>query len=401
MRVLVVHNEYGGFSGEEAGVERQAELLREHGHEIVFFRRRSADINDLFLGRARAFFSGIYSFSSKKVMQGLLREYRPDIVHIHNLFPLISPSVLGVCRKAGVPVVMTVHNYRLVCPNGLHMSKGRYEICEKCCGGREYWCIIRNCEQSYAKSLGYALRGYVARRLGFFKKNVTVFECLTEFQRNRLITEGHPMESLQVVPNMYPMDAEILGSLPDLGHFAAYVGRISPEKGVELLLSAAEQLPSTPFRLAGNYNAMPHLVRRASRNVSFLGNLNKQVLSRFYAESRFVILCSTWFEGFPMTIVEAMVHARAVIAPRIGGLPEIVADGITGLLFEPGDAEDLAEKIQYLWDRPDLCRQMGQAGQEKACREYSPEKHYDRLMAVYKKAIKLGPGGFCPGSQGR
>jgi glycosyltransferase involved in cell wall biosynthesis len=391
MNVLIVHNDYGGLSGEEAVVESQARLLREHGHKVVFFRRRSAEIDNMFLGRVHAFASGVYSLPAKKTIRSLIARHKPRVVHVHNLFPLISPSVLSVCREAGVPVVMTVHNYRLVCPNGLHMPKGRYEICERCCGGHEYWCAIRNCEQNGLKSLGYALRGYVSRRCGFFAKNITLFACLTEFQRKRLMAEGYPAGRLRVIPNMYPADTETDADLSIGGDFVAYVGRISPEKGIELLLSTAERLRSIPFRLAGSYETMPHLVQKASANVSFLGRLEKAVLSEFYNQSRLTILCSTCFEGFPTTILEAMVHGKPVIAPRIGGIPEIVDDGVTGLLFTPGDVDDLARKIRYLWGRPDLGRQMGQAGRRKAGREYSPEQYYSRLMSLYEDAMESAP----------
>ncbi len=180
MRILVIHNDYGKFSGEEHVVESLSHLLKDNSYEVVHFSRSSAELYQTRSGKIRAFFSGIYSFSSKKAMRRLLVEYKPDIAHVHNLFPLISPSVLGECRKAGVPVVMTVHNYRLICPNGLFMTNGR--ICKKCCSGREYWCILRNCEKNLFKSIGYALRNYIARTLRFFLDNVIMYLCITEFQ---------------------------------------------------------------------------------------------------------------------------------------------------------------------------------------------------------------------------
>jgi glycosyltransferase involved in cell wall biosynthesis len=388
VRILIVHNSYGRFSGEEAVVRSLADLLRGAGHAVDEFTRHSADAQSMYIGAVRAFFSGIYSHGSRKAMRRMIHQERPDVIHIHNLFPWISPAILPECRRAGVPVVMTVHNYRLVCPNGLHMPKGRYEICEKCCGGREYWCVIRNCEHNFCKSLGYALRNYTARRFGLFTENVSLFACLTEFQRRRLSAEGYPEDRLRVIPNMCPVDTEAPGISAKDGHFVAYVGRIGPEKGIGLLLTAAEELGNIPFLLAGSYDAMPDLVSRAPANVIFLGSLDRQTLAAFYGQSRFLILCSTCFEGFPMAVVEAMTFARAVIAPRVGGIPEIVEDSVTGLLFAPGQADELAGKIRYLWDRPELCRQMGQAGREKALREYSPEKYHDRLMAIYEEAIR-------------
>jgi len=387
MKVLIVHNEYARFSGEETVVVAQQEILEHHGDTVSFFRKGSDRLNDKVLGRAAAFFSGINNPRSRRKIRAMLKRHRPDIVHVHNVFPWISPAILPECGRAGVPVVMTVHNYRLVCPNGLHMPKGRYEICEKCCGGKEYWCVLQNCEQSYAKSLGYALRNYVARRLGLFRKNVTLFACLTDFQRQRLMAEGYPADRLRVLPNMCPVRMEVQEDSPGGGDYVAYVGRISPEKGIEVLLSAAKRLQDVPFRLAGSYDAMPEVVDKGSSNVSFLGNLDTKRLAEFYRQSRLLVLSSRWFEGFPMAIVEAMAHGKAVVAPRIGGIPEIVDDGETGLLFAPGDTEDLAAKVRYLWGNPDLCRQMGQAGREKALREYSAESYYERLIALYEEAV--------------
>jgi glycosyltransferase involved in cell wall biosynthesis len=382
MKALIIHNEYGKLSGEEAVVEAQAKLLKENGHEVLRFEMSSANIPNIRFGKLQAFFSGIYSFSSRRQIRKLLAGCKLDVVHIHNLFPLISPSILPECKKAGVPVVMTVHNYRLVCPNGLHMVNGM--VCEKCSGGREYWCLLKNCESSLFKSLGYALRNYVARRKRVYLNNVTMYAALTEFQREKLIRNGFPAERILVIPNMVnPNGVEVSDKL---GHYVGYAGRISPEKGMPTLIEAARACSDIQFKAAGAYDHMPYLPRKAPQNFKFSGHLNKAQLDKLYTNSRMIVLPSICFEGFPSVLLESMIQSKPVIASRIGGLPEIVEDGVTGLLFEPGNAEDLAEKIRYLWDRPELCKKMGRAGREKALREYSPEKYYERLMAVYKKA---------------
>ncbi len=383
MKICIVHNEYGKFSGEEAVVQSLLRLLTEHGHEVRYFSRSSAEIPGMRLGNIRAFFGGIFSFSSKKAMRRCLREFKPDIVHVHNLFPLISPSVLGVCRRAGVPVVMTAHNYRLVCPNGLHMNDGR--VCEKCCGGREYHCLLNNCEGSYFKSLGYFLRNYAARKLRLFKRNVSMFACLTEFQKQRLIEEEFDTAKIAVIPNMVG-DGSIEPS-KSVGDYVGFVGRISPEKGVDALVEAARGLPEIRFKAAGAFDRMKALVADSPENFEFIGLVKYEKISEFYKLSRAVLLPSVWFEGFPMILLEAMLTAKPIIASRIGGIPEIVEDGVTGLLFEPGNADELAAKVKTLWENPDLCRQMGQAGRKKALREYSSEKYYSRLMDVYNKVL--------------
>ncbi len=392
MHVLMVHNEYGAPSGEEAVIARISRLLESRGHTVVPFTRRSREIPRIRLGRARAFFSGIYSIGSRRAMARALAEVRPDVVHVHNLFPLISPSVLGVCRLEGVPVVMTVHNYRLICPNGLFMVGGR--VCTKCAGGREYWCVLRDCEGSLPKSIGYALRNYVARRTRLFLDNVTVYAALTRFQRRRLAAEGFPPERIAVVPNL--ADPDGVSPTPGEGAYVGYAGRMSPEKGIGTLLAAARRIGCVPFRLAGDTTPMPRLDNDAPENVSLTGFIGGADLQRFYRDCRLVVLASTCFEGFPAMLAEAMLHGKPVICPRIGGLPEIVDDGETGFLFEPGDAADLAGKIRRLWDRPALCRRMGRAARRKAERQYRPERYYARLMDVYRQATAFRPGSCRP-----
>jgi len=218
-----------------------------------------------------------------------------------------------------------------------------------------------------------------------------MYACLTEFQRRRFIARGFPADRITVIPNMADDDSS--RPEPMLGDYVSFVGRVSPEKGVTTLIEAAKKLSSIVFSAAGAYDRMPDLIMQAPDNFQFVGHLKSEQLDEFYANSRIIVLPSICYESFGLPLVEAALRSKPVICSRIGALPEIVEDGVTGLLFEPGNADNLAEKIDYLWQRPDLCRQMGQAGREKALREYSPEKYYERLMIVFEKAVKLGPTG--------
>jgi glycosyltransferase involved in cell wall biosynthesis len=176
-----------------------------------------------------------------------------------------------------------------------------------------------------------------------------------------------------------------------LGHYVAFVGRVSPEKGIATLLRAARMCPGIPFKIAGSYEGMPGLVREAPPNVALLGHLTGTALQEFYQSARMLLLPSVWFETFGMALAEAMIWQKPAIVSRIGALTEVVEEGRTGLTVEPSNPEDLCEKIRYLWDRPRLCRQMGAAGREKALREYSPQQYYERLLAIYEKATLVGP----------
>lgn len=382
MKVCLVHNEYGKFSGEEAVVQNQIALLRMNGHSVCKFERSSSEISDMFLGQVRAFFSGIYNPLSKKQFKKFLEHKRPNIVHIHNLYPFISPSILDVCADMDLPVTMTVHNYRLICPNGLFMVRGK--VCERCSGGKEYNCIFKNCEESLLKSIGYALRNYFARVRKSYLEKVDMYAVLTDFQRCKLIEAGFSQRKIVIIPNVVDFNP---ANYKEVGSYIGYVGRISPEKGAEKLVSAAVQCKNVLFKAAGDFEKLPDLPGIAPSNFKFVGQLDRPEIEDFFQQSRAIVLCSTCYEGFPMVLVEAMLSGRPVIATRIGGIPEIVEDGVTGLLFEPGNVDDLAEKIRLLWNQPELCRQMGQAGRDKALREYSKEKYYQRLMDVYNRAI--------------
>ncbi len=392
MRILIVHNEYGAYSGEEAVVEANARLLAEHGHEVLRFTRSSGEIPGMALGRTRALLSGIYSLASRRRMSTLLRRRQPDLVHVHNLYPLISPSILGPCRRAGVPVVMTVHNYRLVCPSGLHLRRG--EICQQCAGGREYWCALHNCLGSLPKSLGYAVRNAAARLLRMYRDNVTLYLCLSDFQRERLTAAGFPPRRMIVLPNMAEM-VEVADDHDndDAGQYVAFLGRLSPEKGITQLVEAARLHPAIPVKAAGRHQRMPRLASTLPPNFELLGHLTGDALESFLRRARMIVLPSTCFEGFPTVLADAMMRAKPVVCSRIGGLPEIVDDGVTGLLTAPGDAADLAAKVRHLWEDAEGCRRMGRAGREKAIREYSPPRYYGRLMAAYQEAVERSKHG--------
>jgi len=333
MRILLVHNAYGKFSGEEAVVNAQSKLLKSNGHEVVLFERSSAEIQTLW-DKIRAFLTGIYNPFSRRKIRRLLQEIKPDIIHVHNLFPFISPSILPVCRKAGIPVVMTVHNYRIVCPNGLHMTNG--QICEKCNGGKEWWCVIRNCESNFFKSFGYALRTYIARYLRLFQDNVTAYACLTEFHKHKLIAAGFPEERIFVIPNMYDIQAEFPSPL---GDYVGFIGRVSHEKGIDILLECARLLPTIPFRIAGHYDYIPKYI---PSNVEFCGFLHGIALSNFRRQMRIAVMPSRWYETFGLILVEAAMHGKPVVATRLGAMAEIVDDGKTGFLFELGNTEKIS-----------------------------------------------------------
>lgn len=385
MHILLVHNDYARFSGEENAVENIAKLLEAHGHRLSWLRRTSSKIGDSTVNKIQALFSGIYSFDARKEMSRILNGEQIDLIQVQNLYPFISPSVLPECRKRGIPVVMRCPNYRLFCPNGLHLTHGK--VCDRCLGGKEWNCVLQNCEGNILKSTGYAARNATARITGMIRNNVTTFVVLSKFQKQRFINGGIPSDRIGILPNIAPLVQ--IPDNADVGETVSFVGRVSKEKGIDEFLAASRRLDHLLFTIVGSTEGMPCIRSEASSNVSIPGFLTGSALDDLFNTSRILVFPSKWFEGFPNVIAKAMAHRKPVIAARIGAIPEIVEDGVTGLLFEPGNATDLAEKIEYLWNQPDLCRKMGQAGLEKARREYSQENFYQRLINIYENARSI------------
>jgi glycosyltransferase involved in cell wall biosynthesis len=388
-RVSLVHNAYGKVSGEEIAIDNLASLLEKRGITVPQFSRSSAEIADTRLEKIPAFFSGIHNPFSRREFSRFLQETRPDVVHIHNLYPLISPSILSECTAQGIPVVMTVHNFRLACPNGLLLSHG--EVCHRCLGGREYWCVLRNCENDILKSTGYALRTAVARILRRYYDHVNHFLCLSTFQRDLLIKEGLPADRVTVLANPMSFINETISTKENNG-YVAYVGRISPEKDVPTLVEAARRLGDLQFKFAGDYHRIPDVIKQKPDNCEFLGELNAENIVQFYHNARMMVFATRCYEGFPTVLLEAMSYGLPVVCSRIGGLPEIVDDGITGLLYEPGNADELADRIRTLWLNPALCQKLGEAGRQKVQEDYAAERLMDRLLGIYEKVITESTG---------
>lgn len=370
MKILLVHNNYGKYSGEEAVVDKMATMLCAEGWEVTQLRMTSEGARDSIAGKVKGFVAGIYSPHGVKSMREAIEREKPDVVNVHNLYPFISPAALRECRKAGVPVVMTIHNFRLICPTGLFMRNG--EPCEECLArGNEWGCVKHNCEQSLLKSVGYAARNAVARLKHHYLDCVDRFACITDFQRRKLIAAGFPAKKIVVIPNSMDADAAIE---PQQGSYVAFSGRLSREKGVDLIIEAARRNPEIPFRLAGAARDK-ELIGNLPANVELTGYLSGQSLSEFYANARFFVMASRWYEGFPMTILEAAAHSKPMIAPDHGGFTEIIGTGdkATGILTPPGDADALSNAVASLWNTPELAETLGRKANEKLLTQYSTQ----------------------------
>ena len=384
MKILLVHNNYGKYSGEEAVVDKMAVMLRSNGHEVCFYRSTTEGRRESLFGKIKGFIAGMYSYSRVKGMREILKREKPDIINVHNLYPFISPAALFECKKAGVPVVMTVHNFRLICPTGLFMRDNK--PCEVCLQkGNEWSCIRYNCEHSILKSVGYTLRNVYARWTGAYKKNVDVFACITDFQRRKLIEAGYDANKVTVIPNFIETPLKCIFTQ---GTYVAFCGRLSKEKGVDLILEVARRHPEIPFKFAGElrdkelFNGIPD-------NCELKGYIFGKELDDFYQNAMFFVMASKWYEGFPMSILEAAKFGKCTVGPDHGGFTEIIGreEEAIGKLFKPNDVHDLEKIITDLWSYPEVAISLGQKAWEKMKQEYSSEIISEKWMSLLKKII--------------
>ncbi|MBR2630307.1 MAG: glycosyltransferase family 4 protein [Bacteroidaceae bacterium] len=384
MKILFIHNNYIKPSGEEAASGELARLMEEHGHEVRWFRKSSADIHGT-SGKLKAFWLGIYNPKASSELAFVLDEFKPDVVQVQNLYPFISTSIFKPLKRRGIPVVMRCPNYRLFCPNGLCLDKVG-KVCEKCFGeGHEFWCAYNNCERNRMKSIGYALRGWYARKSRNILDGVNVFIVQSEFQRRKFIEQDIKEERLAIVPGIAPsVDApkEWLA-----GEYVGFVGRVSVEKGIDEFIEAARMNPDLPFKVAGNVDVTYRVPDGLPKNVEFVGFLKGKELDEFYLKSRIIVVPSKWYEGFPNVIVRGMLLGRPIITTNIGAMQSIINNGKNGILVPPADGKALGLAIKKLYTDVDMCKRFANQSIKDTADKYSRERIYEILIGIYKNLI--------------
>lgn len=379
MRVLHANNVHRGFGGISRTVADTVRLLRAAGVEVDAFTRDSRDIPPTLAGRAGAFAGGLYARGAVREFEALLRARRPDVVHVHELYPLISPWILPRCAEAGIPVVMGCYDYRLSCPVATHFCRGGE--CRRCEGGREHWCVLRNCRGSVPESLGYALRTAAARRFALYERHVHRYAACSDHVRDYLVGRlGIDAARVCVATPPVRIPPEPVAD-PAAGSYVAYAGRFAPEKGVEVLVEAC-RMAGLPIRLAGSAPSHPAVGR--SDAAAFVMAGTPEALAAFYRGARVVAVPSLFAETFGVVAAEAMGHGVPVVASRIGALPDTVGDG--GLLARPGDAADLAAQLSRVWADAPLARALGRNARRRAL-AYDERSHAATLIALYEALL--------------
>jgi glycosyltransferase involved in cell wall biosynthesis len=374
IRVLVVHNAYQHRGGEDTVVESEIALLRSHGHAVETWFRSNDDVagmSSFSLARTT-----LWSSRTQHDLAEVVSRFRPDVIHVHNTFPLISPSLYWAAERAGVPVVQTLHNFRLMCLNALFLREGK--VCEDCMGHLPWRGVARACyRESRAASAALAGMLTLHRGLGTYRNKVARYIALNGFCRDKFIEGGLPAERVVVKPNF--VDFDVPESVPRSG--LLFVGRLSVEKGVATLAAAMARLPGAALRVAGDGPEAQLLDGVAG--VSRLGSLSGEVVRQEMSSAAALVVPSIWYENFPRTIVEAFACGLPVIASRIGALADIVRDGETGLLFESGNPRDLADKMAWAQANPEQMAEMGRKARMQYEAEFSAEVNYLRLMEIY------------------
>lgn len=387
MRILIAHNTYLHRGGEDAVVDAESALLRLHGHDVENYFRSNDDVatmSSLALARQT-----LWSTRTTREIAHVIRNFQPDVIHSHNTFPLISPSLYWAAERAGVPVVQTLHNFRLMCLNALFLRGG--SVCEDCMGKEPWRGVARGCYRG-SRTASAALAGMLTlhRGLGTFRNKVARYIALNEFCRRKFIEGGLPAERIVVKPNFVDwQDSQQLSYSAKREGFL-FVGRLSVEKGIATLAAAMALLPDARLRVAGDGPEAGML--DGVDGVNRLGSLPSEAARVEMNSAEALVVPSIWYENFPCTIVEAFASSLPVIASRIGALADIVRDGETGLLFEPGNPRDLADKMSWAQAHPDQMATMGRNAHEQYEAEFSAEVNYRRLMDIYAAALAAQRG---------
>ncbi|MEG1955002.1 MAG: glycosyltransferase family 4 protein [Mucinivorans sp.] len=377
MHFLIIHSRYSRTGGEEQVVALQTELLRGAGHSVRLYERDYAQMQGWRFPRLSNLFSAIYNRRSVKDIKKIIRQQKVDVAIVHNLYPLISPAVLPVLQSHGVRVLMTLHNFRLVCPTGLFFRQGA--ICERCrTSGLGQWnCLFRNCQGSIGGSFAFALRGVLGRKR--ILSNVDKFLALSEFQRDKLIECGIGAQKFAIVPNFVSVGSAPSTTTSYEKHYVAYVGRLSSEKGVSLLIAIAQRLPHREFRVAGS-TAQGVSLEKLPNNIKLLGHLRQEELADLYTNARCTILTSICWEAFPLTVLEAMAYGSPVVVPYLSSLPEIVDLGAAGMLYKAASVEDLATKIELIFSDSALCNRLINNAKSRVETLYSAKQYLNNIL---------------------
>ena len=390
MRILLVHNRYrsGAPGGEDLVFAQERDYLIRAGHDVVIYERSNDEMSDQSLVDMARVAWGLWSARRTRVeLAQIIREFRPDVAHFHNLFPLIGIDALEVCAKSGVPIVYTLHNYRLVCAAATHFRNDR--VCTDCTSQRSWPAALHRCyRQSAAASAVVAASLSKAWRAGVYHQYVDRFIALTAFASKWLQAQGIPSAKIAVKANAVASVANV--GAPRSDH-VVFAGRLSSEKGLSTLLDAWIALPDVPLKIIGSgplESALAVRARQLRLPIEFLGYVPHEDVLSWVATARAVIVPSLWFEGQPLSILEAWGSGTPVIGSRVGGIEELLGNDERGLTFPPGDAPMLAAAVRRLFNDPVLAANVVLAARRRIDEMHSVDRTVESLEEIYKGVLR-------------
>ena len=380
MRVLLAHNRYRTSGGEERHVDLLAEWLPRVGVEVARLEVESP--NDASPAeRMRLGLTLAYRPEGAALVRQAIAREKPDVVHFHNLMPLLTTAALHEAHRQGCRVVLTCHNYRFACPAGTLLRQGK--IHDDCIDGSSLLCGLRNPRDSWSESVAYGIALEAQRRLRLPHRWVDAYIAPSAFMASMLARAGYPRSRIHVIRHGTPLD----DTFSPAGDFALYAGRLSAEKGIETLLAASRLAPRVPLVIAGDGPFAARTVAAANGAVSYIGRVDSEAVAELMRNARFTVAPSQCFEGQPFSVVESMAHGRAVIASRIGGLAEIIDDGSTGVLVPPEYPSALAAAMESLWDSKESATAIGERAWHYAREHFSPIAQAGCVSALYGRLV--------------
>jgi glycosyltransferase involved in cell wall biosynthesis len=389
MKIMMVHNSYREAGGEDVVFESEKRLLERTGHMVIPYVRSNMELqNASFLDRIAIAPRMVWSSETRREIAAILDAERPDIVHIHNTLMVISPSIYSACSDRGIPVVQTLHNFRLLCPAGNFFRHG--SICNECVDQSLLQSVRHGCyRNSRGATAAVALMLAVHRALDTWRRSVARFITLTEFAKEKFIAAGFPPDKFVVKPNFVDPDPRERASA---GEYAVYIGRLLEDKGPGVLLNAWGKLPAQyPLQIVGEGPERAALEAQARElhlsGITFRGQLSRAAAIETVKGARLTIVPSRLYESFGMCIVESFACGTPVLCSRLAGMTEIVEDHLTGLHFNPGDAQDLANTVEWAWNHPLEVAKMGRAARRKYETDYTAEKNHSLLIGIYEQAL--------------
>ncbi|WP_319420617.1 glycosyltransferase family 4 protein [Pleurocapsa sp. FMAR1] len=376
-----------------------AQLLHHHGHQVIPFAAEHAKNEitpwskyfpkrvDFEQPTPKDLLEFVYSRSAALSMESLLYDRQIDLAHLHIYYGQLTASILSPLKKADVPIVQTLHEYKIVCPVYTLLSDGN--VCQACNGHAFWQATLKRCNKgSLSRSILSTVESYVSKMLGSVNK-IDHFIAVSYFQREKLIELGLRADKVTTVHNF--IDASDYQPSTALGEYFLYFGRLEQSKGIFTLIEAASSIKDTPLLIVGDGTVRPKLEKliqeRELNHIILLGFKHMQELQKLIRHSICTITPSQWYETFGLTLIESFAHGRPVIASEIGGMTEIVTDGIDGHLVHPGNAEQLRERMLWMAEHLTQAREMGLAGRRKVETHFNPESHYQKLISVYQKVL--------------